>query len=205
MAGGGLKMGQVIGETDARGEQRQGPRHTRRRTCWRRCTACWASTRPTTIPDHNGRPMYLLDERGTDRGAAVTSDGGGHHKGLRDEPGTVYKGMGMNIAAVAGASRRRTVCSNPRPPGRQRWRTGQAKAANKASPRPKMAPGGSGTGISGSGLLTLLDTLTACGIAAGFALRQRRGVPESALSWDRATAASLSPTRSSAWLLSSWR
>ncbi len=62
MAGGGLKTGQVIGASDARGEQVKGRPIT---------PQMMASTLyhtlgidpSATIPDNTGRPMYLLDER----------------------------------------------------------------------------------------------------------------------------------------------
>jgi uncharacterized protein (DUF1501 family) len=62
MAGGNFRTGQTIGETDALGERPKGLS----------MTSCHVLTSlyqhlgidpATTIPDNNGRPMYLLDER----------------------------------------------------------------------------------------------------------------------------------------------
>jgi len=62
MAGGGLKVGQVVGASDAKAEQVKG----------RPITPAMMLTTlyhvlgidpVTTLPDHNGRPIYLLDER----------------------------------------------------------------------------------------------------------------------------------------------
>ncbi len=62
VAGGGLKMGQAIGSTNARGEH---PRD-------RRCTVpqllstlyqAMGIDPALTFPNGNGRPMYILDER----------------------------------------------------------------------------------------------------------------------------------------------
>ena len=62
VSGGGLKMGQVVGSTNNKGEHPQD----------RPLTPCdlWATVfrhlgidhRSTTFPDHSGRPMYLLPE-----------------------------------------------------------------------------------------------------------------------------------------------
>lgn len=61
-AGGGMKMGQVIGAT--------GPRGDRSRTMPYRPNNVLATLyqvlgidQATTLPDSNGRPMYLLDDR----------------------------------------------------------------------------------------------------------------------------------------------
>ena len=62
VAGGGLKTGQIIGATDARGEadRRQPDRHAKRAGD----ALSRAGHRPgATIPDHNGRPQYVLDDR----------------------------------------------------------------------------------------------------------------------------------------------
>jgi hypothetical protein len=62
LAGGGLQMGQVVGATDARGENPKG----------RPCTPqnvlatlyhVLGIDPATTLPDHQGRPVYLLDDR----------------------------------------------------------------------------------------------------------------------------------------------
>jgi uncharacterized protein (DUF1501 family) len=61
-AGGGWKMGQVIGETDAHAERAKGKPYTPQNlfaTMYRLLGIDPA----TTLPDHQGRPMYLLDER----------------------------------------------------------------------------------------------------------------------------------------------
>jgi uncharacterized protein (DUF1501 family) len=62
LAGGGLKTGQVIGATDARGERVAGPPIGMQNVL--------ATLYPilgidpaTTIRDHNGRPQYLLEDR----------------------------------------------------------------------------------------------------------------------------------------------
>jgi hypothetical protein len=62
IAGGGLKTGQVIGASDARGEYPKTnpirPHHLMA-TLYR----VLGIDPVTTIPDHNGRPQYLLDDR----------------------------------------------------------------------------------------------------------------------------------------------
>jgi hypothetical protein len=57
-------MGQVIGATDARGERPRGEPYTPQNVL--------ATLYPvlgidpaTTLPDHSGRPIYLLDDRRT--------------------------------------------------------------------------------------------------------------------------------------------
>ena len=50
VAGGGFKVGQVIGETDAHGGRSKGTPVHARATCWRACTATWASTRRRRSP-----------------------------------------------------------------------------------------------------------------------------------------------------------
>ncbi len=62
MAGGGMRMGQAIGETDARGERPVGGGITPSNvlsTLYRHMGIDTA----TTLPDHNGRPMYVLEDR----------------------------------------------------------------------------------------------------------------------------------------------
>jgi hypothetical protein len=61
-AGGGLKMGQVIGATDARGERPKGAPY-RPQNVLATLYRVLGIDPETTIPDHNGRPVYLLDER----------------------------------------------------------------------------------------------------------------------------------------------
>ena len=60
-AGGGLQMGQVIGATDRRGERPAGRPYTPQNvlaTLYR----VLGIDPLTTIPDHQGRPVYLLDD-----------------------------------------------------------------------------------------------------------------------------------------------
>ena len=62
MAGGGLKMGQVIGASDARGAEVKG-RAITPQMMLATLYHTMGIDPAVTIPDHNGRPMYLLDER----------------------------------------------------------------------------------------------------------------------------------------------
>ena len=60
--GAGLKMGQVVGASDARGERAKGTRYSVQNvlaTVYR----VLGIDLETTLPDHTGRPQYLLDER----------------------------------------------------------------------------------------------------------------------------------------------
>jgi uncharacterized protein (DUF1501 family) len=62
MAGGGLQMGQVVGATDPRGERPRGRAYTPQNvlsTVYHVLGIDPAST----LPDHQGRPIYLLDDR----------------------------------------------------------------------------------------------------------------------------------------------
>lgn len=62
LAGGGLRTGQVIGATDPRGENPRGRVYTPQNvlaTLYR----VLGIDPVTTIPDHQGRPIYLLDDR----------------------------------------------------------------------------------------------------------------------------------------------
>jgi len=62
IAGGGLKTGQVVGATDARGEAIVGNPIGMQRvlaTVYR----VLGIDPAVTIPDHNGRPQFLLDDR----------------------------------------------------------------------------------------------------------------------------------------------
>jgi hypothetical protein len=62
VAGGGLRTGQVVGETDRRGERPKGTPYTPQHllaTLYRLLGIDPA----TTFPDHSGRPQYLLDDR----------------------------------------------------------------------------------------------------------------------------------------------
>jgi hypothetical protein len=61
-AGGGLKMGQVVGATDAKGERPKGTPYCPQNvlaTIYR----VLGIEPQTTVPDFTGRPMYLLDDR----------------------------------------------------------------------------------------------------------------------------------------------
>lgn len=62
MAGGGLKTGQVIGASDARGAEVKG-RAITPQMMLATLYHTMGIDPETTLPDHNGRPMYLLDER----------------------------------------------------------------------------------------------------------------------------------------------
>ena len=62
MAGGNFQKGQIIGETDARGESPLGLSMTSSHVL----TSLYQHLGidpALTIPDHNGRPTYLLDQR----------------------------------------------------------------------------------------------------------------------------------------------
>ena len=62
LAGGGLRTGQVIGATDPRGENPAGQPYTPQNvlaTLYR----VLGIDPVTTLPDHQGRPVYLLDDR----------------------------------------------------------------------------------------------------------------------------------------------
>jgi hypothetical protein len=61
-AGGGLRMGQVIGATDARGERPKGTPY-RPQNVLATLYRVLGIDPQTTLPDHTGRPMYLLDDR----------------------------------------------------------------------------------------------------------------------------------------------
>ena len=62
MAGGGLSMGQVVGATDPRGELPRGRPYTPQNVL-ATLYQCLGIDLETTLPDYNGRPMYLLDDR----------------------------------------------------------------------------------------------------------------------------------------------
>ncbi len=62
MAGGGLKTGQVVGASDARGEQVKGRPITPQMLIATLYQTLGIDP-SATIPDNSGRPMYLLDER----------------------------------------------------------------------------------------------------------------------------------------------
>ena len=62
MAGGGLTTGQVVGATDARGERPVGRPNTPQNVLSTLYHVLGIDPE-TTLPDHNGRPIYLLDDR----------------------------------------------------------------------------------------------------------------------------------------------
>jgi uncharacterized protein (DUF1501 family) len=62
VAGGGLKMGQVIGATDAHGERPKGRPYTPQNVLATLYHVLGIDP-VTTLPDHQGRPIYLLDDR----------------------------------------------------------------------------------------------------------------------------------------------
>ena len=62
MAGGGLKTGQVVGDSDARGERPNGRPITPQMMIATLYQALGIDP-STTINDHAGRPQYLLDHR----------------------------------------------------------------------------------------------------------------------------------------------
>jgi uncharacterized protein (DUF1501 family) len=61
-AGGGLKMGQVVGATDARAERPKGTSYHPQNVLATLYRVLGIDPQ-TTIPDHTGRPMYVLDDR----------------------------------------------------------------------------------------------------------------------------------------------
>jgi uncharacterized protein (DUF1501 family) len=62
LAGGGLRTGQVIGATDPRGENPRSPVYTPQNVLTTLYHVLGIDP-ATTIPDHQGRPIYLLDDR----------------------------------------------------------------------------------------------------------------------------------------------
>ena len=71
VAGGGFKVGQVIGETDSHGGRSKGKPYTPSNvlaSLYRHLGIDPA----TTIPDHNKRPMHVLDDREPVRELAVS-------------------------------------------------------------------------------------------------------------------------------------
>jgi uncharacterized protein (DUF1501 family) len=62
LAGGGLSMGQVVGATDARGESPKGRAYTPQNVLATLYHVLGIDPE-TTLPDHQGRPVYLLDDR----------------------------------------------------------------------------------------------------------------------------------------------
>lgn len=61
LAGGGLRTGQVIGETDARGERPRFRRYTPQHVLATLYHVLGIDPAATTLVDHSGRPRYLLD------------------------------------------------------------------------------------------------------------------------------------------------
>jgi hypothetical protein len=62
MAGGGLQTGQVVGATDVRGERPKGRAYTPQNVLATLYHVLGIDPE-TTLPDHQGRPIYLLDDR----------------------------------------------------------------------------------------------------------------------------------------------
>jgi hypothetical protein len=62
MAGGGLQTGQVIGATDPRGERPKGEPYTPQNVLATLYHVLGIDASATTLPDHSGRPVYLLDD-----------------------------------------------------------------------------------------------------------------------------------------------
>jgi uncharacterized protein (DUF1501 family) len=62
LAGGGLRMGQAIGSTDARGERPRTRPYTPQNVLATLYHVLGIDP-ATTLPDHNGRPMYLLEDQ----------------------------------------------------------------------------------------------------------------------------------------------
>jgi hypothetical protein len=62
VSGGGLRMGQVVGETDRHGGRAKG-RPTTPQSLLATLYHLLDVDPATTFPDHNGRPQYLLDDR----------------------------------------------------------------------------------------------------------------------------------------------
>jgi hypothetical protein len=63
VAGGGFKMGQVIGATNARAERPVGGSYIPQNLLATLYREVFGIDPATTLPDHSGRPVYLLDER----------------------------------------------------------------------------------------------------------------------------------------------
>jgi hypothetical protein len=62
MAGGGLRTGQIVGATDARGEKVIG-KPIRLQNVLSTLYHVLGIDPALTLPDHNGRPQYLLENR----------------------------------------------------------------------------------------------------------------------------------------------
>jgi Protein of unknown function (DUF1501) len=63
VAGGGFKMGQVIGATSSRAEHAVGESYIPQNLLATLYQEVFGIDPATTLPDHSGRPVYLLDER----------------------------------------------------------------------------------------------------------------------------------------------
>jgi uncharacterized protein (DUF1501 family) len=63
VAGGGFKMGQVIGATTSRAERPVGASYIPQNLLATLYRQVFGIDPATTLPDHSGRPVYLLDER----------------------------------------------------------------------------------------------------------------------------------------------
>jgi uncharacterized protein (DUF1501 family) len=61
LAGGGLQMGQVVGETDARAERPRSRRYTPQNVLATLYHVLGIDPATTTLTTHTGRPQYLLD------------------------------------------------------------------------------------------------------------------------------------------------
>jgi len=67
VAGGGFRMGQVIGATNARAEHPVGGAYVPQNLLATLYQEVFAIDPATTLPDHMGRPIHLLNERETIR------------------------------------------------------------------------------------------------------------------------------------------
>ena len=63
IAGGGFNMGQVIGATTAKAERPIDRGYIPQNVLATLYREVFGIDPATTLPDHNGRPIYLLDER----------------------------------------------------------------------------------------------------------------------------------------------
>ena len=62
LAGGGLQTGQVVGATDPKGENPRGQPYTPQNVL-ATVYHCLGIDPARTLPDYQGRPTYLLDDR----------------------------------------------------------------------------------------------------------------------------------------------
>ena len=67
VAGGGFRMGQVIGATSSRAERPVGESYIPQNVLATLYRELFGIDPATTLPDHSGRPVYLLDERASIR------------------------------------------------------------------------------------------------------------------------------------------